>query len=113
MARGDRLEIEHAVEPDRLRQIIAELRSELANAKHAEELLQRFFATSLDMLCIANFEGIYTRLNRAWERALGYTADELGVHPFIFFVHPDDHAATLAELKKLSEGADTISFENR
>lgn len=113
MARGDRLEIEHAVEPDRLRQIIAELRSELANAKHAEELLQRFFATSLDMLCIANFEGYFTRLNPAWERALGYTADELCAHPFIFFVHPDDHAATLAELKKLSEGADTISFENR
>jgi hypothetical protein len=29
------------------------------------------------------------------------------------FVHPDDKEATLAEVKKLSTGADTIAFDNR
>jgi PAS domain S-box-containing protein len=65
------------------------------------------------MLCIADMQGYFKRLNPAWERTLGFTVDELCRHPFLDFVHPDDREITRAEMRKLSEGANTISFENR
>ncbi len=37
----------------------------------------RFFEISVDMLCILNFDGYFTRLNPAWERTLGFTREEL------------------------------------
>src|SRR5262249_21192521 len=37
----------------------------------------------------------------------------LTTSPFLEFVHPDDRAATLAEMERLSKGEDAISFENR
>jgi PAS domain S-box-containing protein len=81
--------------------------------KHAEEMLDRFFTLSLDMLCIASFDGRFLRLNPAWQRTLGYTVQELTASPFMEFVHPDDQAATVAEMQKLMTGEQTVSFENR
>src|SRR5262249_7824826 len=81
---------------------------------NAEETLDRFLTTSLDMLGIAGFDGVFRRLNPAWERTLGYTIEELTAKPCLEFIHPDDHHATLQEMEKLAEGSyQTISFENR
>src|SRR5262249_50545877 len=81
--------------------------------KRAEQDLDRYFTLSLDMLCIANYAGYFVRVNPAWERTLGYTISEMTSTPFLDFVHPDDRAATLGEVERLSKGEDTISFENR
>ena len=45
---------------------------------------------SLDMLGTASLDGYFTHLNPAWERTLGWTAEQLMAEPFIAFVHPDD-----------------------
>ncbi|MGH9592192.1 MAG: PAS domain S-box protein, partial [Bryobacteraceae bacterium] len=81
--------------------------------KHAEEVLDRFFTLSIDMLAIAGYDGYFKRLNPAFERTLGFTTDELTASPFLDFVHPDDRAATVAQMQGLTAGHTTISFENR
>jgi len=77
------------------------------------EQWQRFFTLSLDLLCIARFDGYFIHLNPAWERTLGFTVEELKAKPFIDFIHPEDKEATIAEAARLMTGAETVSFQNR
>ena len=81
--------------------------------RRAEEELDRFFALSLDLLCVAGFDGYFKRLNPSWERALGHSIEALCAVPYLEFVHPDDRAATLAEAGKIAAGASVLRFENR
>jgi two-component system sensor histidine kinase/response regulator len=81
--------------------------------KHAEEELDRFFTISLDLQCIATFDGYFTRVNPAWQRTLGYTSEELVARPFLDFVHPDDRESTVAVMSALKTGARVSDFENR
>jgi len=87
-------------------------RAALVIAEEVEEW-HRFFTLSLELLCIARFDGYFIHLNPMWERTLGFTLDELKAQPFIEFVHPDDRDATIAEAARLMKGAETVSFQNR
>ena len=84
-----------------------------SDRKHAQEELDRFFTLSLDMLCIAGFDGYFKRVNPAWQRVLGYTEAELLSHPYVNFVHPDDRTTTVSVAKKLDHGQEVLYFENR
>jgi diguanylate cyclase (GGDEF)-like protein/PAS domain S-box-containing protein len=75
--------------------------------------LDRFFDFAVDMLCIADHEGYFRRVNRSFSRVLGYDQDELLARPFVEFVHPDDRVETIAETGRLSSGQICLAFENR
>ncbi|REJ74023.1 MAG: PAS domain S-box protein [Acidobacteria bacterium] len=77
------------------------------------EQLAEFFELSSDLLCIAGLDGYYRRVNASFPRVLGLSREELYSRPIVELVHPDDRAATLAELRKLGDGRPTVSFENR
>lgn len=77
------------------------------------EELERYFTSSLDLLCIANTDGHFIRLNPEWEKLLGYSLADLEGRKFIDLVHPDDRDNTLAAIAKLDEQREVLSFENR
>jgi PAS domain S-box-containing protein len=85
----------------------------LGDVPRAGEDLERFFALSLDMLCVADFDGNFTRVNPAFERVLGHTGAELLSQPFMSFVHPDDREVTAAEYASVMAGVEALAFENR
>ena len=85
----------------------------VAEPETAEQDGDQFFTISLDLLCVAGFDGYFKRLNPAWERTLGYTMEELMAESFLSFVHPEDQEATEAETAKLANGETTIRFDNR
>ncbi|MEG3887651.1 PAS domain S-box protein, partial [Microcoleus sp. herbarium19] len=86
---------------------------EITDRKKAEAERDRFFTLSLDLLCIADFQGNFKRVNPAWATTLGYSLEELQDQPFLNFVHPDDLEKTTTEAAKISSGVETIAFENR
>jgi len=51
-------------------------------------MLEGFFAQSLDLPCIAGFEGHVKRLNPARTTLLGWTLEVPQATPFLDFVYP-------------------------
>jgi len=81
--------------------------------RRAEQQLVRFFDLSVDLFCVADFDGYFRRVNENFHRLLGYTEAELLSRRFLDFIHPDDREATLAEVASLSRGETTLRFRNR
>jgi PAS domain S-box-containing protein len=100
-------------ELDVLRREVEDLNSLSARAEQSEDEYACFFDQSLDLLCIAGFDGYFKRLNPRWTTQLGWTLEELEAEPFLDFVHPDDREATLAQIDVLNKGAEIVLFENR
>jgi PAS domain S-box-containing protein len=77
------------------------------------EIGNRFIDLSVDMFCIAGFDGFFKNLNPAWQKTLGFTKQELLQKPYFEFIHPEDREATAAEAAGLEKGEVTLAFENR
>ena len=81
--------------------------------QRAENDMDRFFELSLDLFCIADFDGFFRRINSNFSRVLGYTEAELLARPFMDFVHSDDIAQTQNIMQTLGEGRPVVRFANR
>jgi PAS domain S-box-containing protein len=82
--------------------------------RRLEAEILRHSEASLDLLATADLSGNFTRVNPAWERTLGYSAETMCSQPYLEFVHPDDREATIAETAALARGSrDTVRFRNR
>ena len=73
----------------------------------------RFFALSIDMLCIVHLDGRFQRVNPAFHEVLGFTEEELlGMNVFQL-LHPDDLGPTISEYEGLAAGEPVTFMENR
>ncbi len=80
--------------------------------ERAESDMTRFFELSLDLFCIASFDGFFRRINSNFSRVLGYTEGELLSRPFLDFVHVDDREKTTNVMGRLLEGQPVVRFRN-
>jgi PAS domain S-box-containing protein len=87
-------------------------RAEDALREKTEEM-DGYFTNTLDLLCIADKNGHFRRLNREWESALGYSPAELEGKWFLDFVHPDDMEAGLGAMSELNAGRKVLHLKNR
>jgi PAS domain S-box-containing protein len=110
LAKDPRGRYSTAVEPA---QQVQQWMAELAERKRAELERARFFALSVDLMCIAGFDGYFKQLNPAWEKTLGWTIEELLARPWLDFVHPEDVQPTIAAAQKIIEGQILPAHENR
>ena len=80
-------------------------------------VLDGFFRLSSDMLCIMAQDGVFQRLNPAFERVLGYNEKELLAQSLLEIVHPEDKETTAEALRSLQNGEQAddqiLSLENR
>jgi len=84
--------------------------------KEAEEEIQeyaRFFSLSMDLMCIADINGYFRKVNPLFISTLGYTEEELLTNQFYSFIHPDDIDETIKIVKLLAKGTSSIKITNR
>ena len=96
----------------KIQQAVERSRAEQALKEKIDEI-DKFFTASVDLLCVADTEGHFRRVNPAWERLLGITAKELAGRSFLDFVHPDDLPATRMRLTGLAEQRSVQNFIDR
>ncbi len=72
-----------------------------------------FFELSLDLLCIAGYDGYFKKVNPAVCSVLEYNYDELYSRPINSFIHPDDREITSQQRKELLNEKYLSNFENR
>ncbi len=92
---------------------ITEIKKRELVLKQAEAEISHFFAASLDLMCVAGFNGFLKRVNPAFEAAFGYGPEEYLTRPLLDFMHPEDASKVNAELEKLALGVPTRKFECR
>jgi PAS domain S-box-containing protein len=92
---------------------ITDYKRSMAALEQTTQQLDRFFSLALDLLCMANREGEFIRLNSQWEKTLGYPISELEGKKFLDYVHPEDLDSTLEAMVNLGKGEELINFTNR
>jgi PAS domain S-box-containing protein len=86
---------------------------DITELKKAREELEGVFSLSIDMICIAGYDGYFKRLNPAWQKTLGYSAEELMAKPYSEFVHPEDREATIQRAEGFKTKGNIVAFTNR
>ncbi len=89
---------------------------DISERKQMEEVLkerEKIFNHSLDMLCMAGFDGYFKVLNPAWEKTLGWSTQELLENPWLTYVHPEDQEPTRQIKSSIVGGQEVFQFENR
>lgn len=92
---------------------VAGIAEDITERKQAELERDRFFSLSLDLLFIANYEGMFKRLNPAWQNLLGYSESTLLSQSLWHLAHPDDQELLKQAKEQLRQGEEVHGLEIR
>lgn len=81
--------------------------------KAKTEEMDTFFSVALDLLCIADTQYYFRRLNQQWTRVLGHSLAASEGACFLDYLHPDDQAKTKAQVSRLINQEKVSGFINR
>ncbi len=74
---------------------------------------EKFFNLSPDLLFIVGLDGYIKQVNPVCEQTLLFTNEEFLSLPLLEFIVKEYREFTAAQLQTLTNGSDTVSFENR
>lgn len=86
---------------------------DITERRRAEAERNQLFNLSLDLLCVAGFDGRLKQVNPAWTECLGWSAEELTSRPMLELILPEDHQATRRIREQIYRGEPIRGFENR
>ena len=108
---GTSVDIEgQKVAGERLALLNAGLESQVAQ-RTAER--DRMWRLSRDIMLVATFDGAVEAVSPSFGSLLGWSEHDVVGKNFLALVHPDDQAATVAQMASLGEGHYVYKFENR
>lgn len=81
--------------------------------KEEFKYFEKIFKSSDDLICVADTDGFFKRVNPAFTTKLGWDEDFLTKENFMTLIHKDDVNSTKEILQQLSEGKNIINFTNR
>lgn len=87
--------------------------SDSKNERNEKFKIDPFFNLSLDLMCIAGFDGYFKRVNPSVSKILGFSEQELYSKPIIEFVHPKDRERTSKGRENIISSVPLLDFENR
>ncbi|NTW51685.1 MAG: PAS domain S-box protein [Chlorobiaceae bacterium] len=86
---------------------------DISRRKKMELEFERIFSLMPDMVCIASDDGHFTKVNAAWQKALGYTEEEILAIPYADLIHPEDRERTRIQIRRQLTGGGLTNFVNR
>lgn len=92
---------------------VCTLASDITDRDLARQERDRLFELSRDAMVAASLDGYITQANPEFERATGYTMQELAAQPGITLAHPDDRDNAWQGLVQLREGKPLASYRSR
>ncbi|QGG48215.1 PAS domain S-box protein [Heliorestis convoluta] len=90
-----------------------QLAKETIERIRAQQELIRFFALSLDFLCIIDFQGQIKRWNLAFEKTIAQDIKELHDRPLHLFIHPEDRQSFEEAIELTKKGVAEANREVR
>lgn len=89
--------------------------NEMLEARVAERTRERdrIWRVSREIFVVLGRDGLFTSVNPAFERVLGWTFEEATRQPFTELLHPDDVLPTLREFEQLLSGVTRVGYECR
>ncbi|BDH63368.1 hypothetical protein MTP04_34980 [Lysinibacillus sp. PLM2] len=78
-----------------------------------DEEIEGFLKVNIDLLCVADTDGNFIRVNKAFEETLGYSVEELEGRSFTSLIHIEDVPSTVKAMKNLRQQESITHFVNR
>jgi|GEM_PF-878368 len=78
-----------------------------------ESEIEAFLEVNIDILCVTDSDGMFIKVNKKLEDALGYKAEELKGKNIIAFIYEEDRNATREAIGRLLEKKPISGFTNR